>query len=111
MPATVPACCGSKWRSRLICGKARDMFVRSIKAIVYIMRATGIMRIQRIEVRHRELPVLASCCSAVVIETTEPYEREGAHLQTGERIASAAIESRVFARAESRIHELRRPYS
>src|SRR5207247_1314996 len=36
---------------------------------------------------------------------------EGAHLQTGERIASAAIESRVFARAESRIHELRRPYS
>src|SRR5215472_950779 len=83
MPATVPACCGSKWRSRLIRGKARDMFVRSIKAIVYMISATGIMRIQRSEIRDGEIPALTSCCSAVVIEIT---------------------------RAVSRTHELRHPY-
>src|SRR5260370_8449798 len=63
MPATVPACCGSKCRSRLIFGKARDMFVRSINAIVYMMRATGMMRIQRCEMRDGVIPVpeLGSC--------------------------------------------------
>ena len=34
-------------RSRLIPGKAREMFVRSIKAIVYMMKATGMIRNQR----------------------------------------------------------------
>src|SRR5215469_15820597 len=95
MPATVPACCGSKCRSRLICGKARDMFVRSIKAIVYIMRATGMIRTQRIETRDRKVPVPASCCSAVVvIAITETYQWLKVHVadrQTG--CVSSAIDN------------------
>src|SRR5882757_4992447 len=30
-----------------MCGSAREIFVRSMNAIVYMMRATGIIRIQR----------------------------------------------------------------
>src|SRR6266849_575537 len=47
MPATVPACWGSRWSSRLMRGRAREMLVRSIKAMVYITSATGMMRVQR----------------------------------------------------------------
>src|SRR5260370_27744610 len=67
MPATVPACCGSKCRSRLIFGKARDMFVRSINAIVYMMRATGMMRIHRCEIRDGVIPMPESRSCAVFI--------------------------------------------
>src|SRR6266566_5774582 len=67
MPATVPACCGSKCRSRLIFGKARDVFGRSIKAIVYMMRATGMMRIQRCEIRDAAISVRESGFCAVFI--------------------------------------------
>src|SRR6266853_61200 len=67
MPATVPACCGSRCRSRLIFGKARDMFVRSINAIVYMMRATGMMRIQRCEIGDGAVPVPESRSCAVFI--------------------------------------------
>src|ERR1700682_2769699 len=47
MPATVPACWGSRWRSRLMRGRAREMLVRSMKAMVYMTSATGMMRVQR----------------------------------------------------------------
>src|SRR5260370_1742348 len=47
MPATVPACWGSRWRSRLMRGRASEMLVRSMKAMVYMTRATGMMRAQR----------------------------------------------------------------
>src|ERR1700674_79547 len=72
MPATVPACCGSKCRSRLILGKARDMFVRSINAIVYMMRATGMMRIQRVEIGGGFISVPASRSCAAFIKSTNP---------------------------------------
>src|SRR5207245_1347922 len=111
MPATVPACCGSKWRSRLICGRARDMFVRSMKAIVYMISATGIMRIQRIEACDGEVPVLASCCSAVVMRSLSLANVEGSTLQPGDGSAVQQSDSGVFARAVIRTHELRRPYS
>src|SRR4030081_3444797 len=90
MPATVPACCGSRWRSRLICGKAREVFVRSIKAIVYIISATGIIRIQRSEIREEEISALASLRSAVVIEITESREMLKVHTTDGNRCASLA---------------------
>ncbi len=38
---------GSRWRSRLMRGRAREMLVRSIKAMVYMTSATGMMRVQR----------------------------------------------------------------
>src|SRR5260370_9596781 len=47
MPATVPACWGSRWSWRLMRGRARGRLVRSLKAMVYITRATGMMRVQR----------------------------------------------------------------
>jgi hypothetical protein len=31
-------------------GRAREMFVRSMKAIVYMIKATGMMRTQRLSV-------------------------------------------------------------
>src|SRR6267378_3363976 len=47
MPATVPACWGSRFSSWLMRGRAREMFVRSMKAMVYMISATGMMRVQR----------------------------------------------------------------
>src|SRR5580693_8304753 len=71
MPATVPACGGSKWRSLLIHGRARDMLVRSIKAIVYMTRATGMMRSQRMEMCDGVIFGVAFCPGAVIIRITE----------------------------------------
>jgi hypothetical protein len=62
-----------------MCGKARDMFVRSIKAIVYIIRATGMIRIQRSEIPDREASIFAACCPAVVIEMTNPATWKVSH--------------------------------
>src|SRR5580700_766412 len=50
MPATLPACCGSRCRSRLIRGSAREILVRSMKAMVYMTRATGMMRSHRCDI-------------------------------------------------------------
>src|SRR5580700_2219578 len=71
MPATVPACGGSKWRSLLIEGKARDMLVRSINAIVYMIKATGMMRSQRIEIGEGVIFVAEFLPGAVIIRITE----------------------------------------
>src|SRR5215472_4921169 len=47
MPAACAACGALIRKSRLIAGRANERFVRSIKAIVYMMNATGMIRIQR----------------------------------------------------------------
>src|ERR1700736_4986750 len=106
MPTTVPACCESRWRWRLMCGEARDLFVRSIKAVMYIVSATGMMRIQRSEVRDGLVSVLASVCSVVVIEITR---LANVIVQTTDR-EQMRQPSKVSARAVFRIHESRRPY-
>ena len=71
MPATVPACGGSKWRSLLIQGRARDMLVRSINAIVYMIKATGMMRSQRMEIGDGVIFVAAFLPGATIIRITE----------------------------------------
>src|SRR5580692_13070608 len=71
MPATVPACGGSKWRSLLIHGRARDMLVRSINAIVYMIKATGMMRSQRIEIGDGVIFVAAFCPGEAIIRIAE----------------------------------------
>jgi hypothetical protein len=73
-----------------MCGKARDMFVRSMKAMVYIISATGMMRIQRIEVRGGLISVLAPACSSVGIEITEARECDRPDHKTGYRCANPA---------------------
>jgi hypothetical protein len=49
MPAAAPACGGDMWRARLMEGNANEIFVRSINAMVYMMKATGMMCSQRCE--------------------------------------------------------------
>src|ERR1700686_1125611 len=112
MPATVPACCGSKCKSRLIFGKARDMFLRAINAIVYMMRATGMMRIQRCEIRDGAIPFPESrSCSVFSMIKNSPGLFHRSTVSSGHQMRQPALGIQVLLTAVSRTPVLRRLYS